>query len=292
MALTQGAVDFLKALGLFVGGVGSLGIGKWLFDYMRFRSAREDRRGVEQRGRETSMIAEYQKIIDAKDKDHDRDRLQWERELARKEEESKQKDREIAAIRRQDQQMMLDQEGMRVRIHTLDREMARLAGDARVGVADILDAVVFADADGEIYWANESTSLFLKIPLEQLHRMNVREFIPPALRPAHEAGLERLRRRGPAPRGMVSDRIVRARALLRDGSEIPADIYLSTFTFKGETAVRAQLRRRYDRPGDTDSEIPYIPPNASASTSAIVQAPPVPPDRPERRKDDGRKKFR
>lgn len=289
--MTEGLRILLEIVGLVI----SAGVGAWLLRYLSFRADREDKRTEAQTGRERSLIAEYQHILDDKDTEAQRAREDWKTERGRLEKEN-------AYLRRAAQTNLIDMEQMRMRIDGLNREIVRVSGVERSALGDVLDSVVFTDDRGDIYWANETASLFLRRSLEQLYTMNVRDLVPASLRGAHDRGMQQIRQRGPQPRGVLMERALRGRFLRNDGAEIPADIYVCSFAIGSVIVCRAQLRRRFER---TETEDVYFPAAASASGIAVAPAvqaidsgaitPPVvgPPAQPLLPPDDpARKRFR
>lgn len=275
----QGWIQIIASI---VGGGAVVGAGKWLLDYLKVRSDQRAVRSQEQDSRERNIILEYQKILDAKDRDHADERKEW------REETKKLKD-ENTYIRRENQRYMLEGEAMRARIEGLNREMLRAGGSPRL-LTDSLEAVIMTDMEGNICWANEASSLFLRVSVEELLRRNVADFVPKSFLEAHRRGLERARGHAVLARGEVMERVIRARVRLADGIEVPSEIYLSQFSVNNTMMCRAQMRRRFERPDSErgDDGMPYVP--ASASSSGINVSPLGLADAPGGMKSDVEKK--
>jgi PAS domain-containing protein len=254
------AQTFFQLVAALVGGGALASFGKWLIDYINVRSLGDEKRTAQQEGRERNIIGEYQKILDEKDRSHDAERQEWKAER-------RQMQKEGAFLRRVNNQLNIDNESMRMRIDALQREMVRVGGSAAM-LTDMLDAVIITDWHGDIWWANEAASMYLRIPLEKLMTRNVAEFVPESLRVRHAEGMERARQRGVLPRGEIVQRAIRTRSRLNDGIEFPTEIYLNQFAVGDVMVYRAQLRRRFERPDDTEEET-YVPTSASSSSSGI-----------------------
>lgn len=252
----------MQFVATLIGGGAVAAFGKWFIEYMNTRSAGDEKRTAQQEGRERNIIGEYQKILDEKDRSHDRERQEWkaERDQMRK---------ENGWLRRMNGQMNIDNEAMRARIEGLQREILRVGGSPAM-LTDVLDSVVITNSFGDIWWANEAAGLYLRISTEKLITKNISEFIPESLRKRHEEGMERARKRGTLARGVIVERVIRAKARLNDGVEFPTDIYLGEFFVDGTLVFRAQLRRRFERPDDDEDT--YVPPTATASSSGIFPA--------------------
>lgn len=268
-------------IGSLIGGGALVGLGKWIIDVYKIRAERIDTRTEKQESRERTIISEYQKILDEKDLDHGREREEWKIER-------KQLTDENAVFRRDAHRYIIDGEQMRSRIESLNRELARAGGSPRL-LTDMLDTVLMADINGDIYWANEVAALFLRAPIEDIVTRNVIEFIPKSFQDAHKKGLERVRRRGPLARGEILEKVIRGRVRLSDSVEVPTDIFLSQFSMYGQLIFRAQMRRRFERPDDREPRevAEYIP--ATASASGIVAPTATPLVDPEKGRPDAAK---
>lgn len=284
-----GSSRIVEAIGtlLLGGGLGSgaIVIGKVITDYMRARASTaqsrrasefdiDEKRATAMAARERTIVQEYRHILDEKDAEHDRERAEWKLERSSLVAEAVQ-------LRRLQQRFLVDYESMRLKIEDQRREIARLSGQADDRIGDRLDrrfsAVVLADEMGDIYWANESASLYLRYPLDSMLKMNVDQLVPPSALAAHRRGMEQSRARGVPRRGQIMDRVIRGRALRSDGSEIPTDIVISVFGIKDVILCRAQFMERFDRPGQSVEDMPvYVPSVTSGTGVALPDSAPVP----------------
>lgn len=271
IVMSQGSnngVGLATTILTIVSAVAATGLGAWIFKFLQYRADWTVRRGEVQEKRERTIIDEYQKILD--DKDHDlkdaRDEWAQQRNVIMK---------EAAGLRRTNQAYILDMEAMRVRIETLNKEL--LAYRQGKGYAqDALDAVIHTDGQGDIYWCNETASMFLRTPIEKMYTLNVSEFVPKDFIAQHNRGIARARQRGPLPRGEVNENTIRARVLLPDRSEIPVDLYMSQFWIGDVMVCRAQIRRNFERQAFAADPSPvYVPSSASASGVNLAQAAPT-----------------
>jgi PAS domain-containing protein len=272
---------WLQIVASIIGGGAIVGLGKWLLDFLKVQSDRHTQRSQEQESRERTIIAEYQRILDSKDRDHGEERKEWRDELKKIKEENN-------YIRRENQRYLIEGEAMRARIEGMNREMARVGGSARL-LSDTLDAVLMTDMDGNICWANEAASLFLRVPVDELLQRSAVDFVPKSYLEAHRRGLERMKGRTVFLRGEIVERVLKGRVRLADGIEVPAEIYISVFSVSGTMMCRAQIRRRFERP-DTDRGEDgslYVP--ATASASGINASPLGLSDAPGGMKSDAKK---
>jgi PAS domain S-box-containing protein len=101
------------------------------------------------------------------------------------------------------------------------------------------DAVLVADADNCIVYANQAVTQLLGWGSTELVGMEVAELVPDRLRARHLAGFRRFVATGEA---QIMGRAVRLPALRKDGTEVPIELTLSGFTIGGRDLVVGTLR--------------------------------------------------
>ncbi len=128
---------------------------------------------------------------------------------------------------------------------TFDAAREAQAGEQRAEalksaiVDHALAAIVSADAQGRIVEFNPAAeAMFGRRRAEVLGRTVAEVIVPPRLRAAHEAGMQRLREGGP-PRAM--GRRVEMSALRADGSEFPVEVVLWRTELGAESHFTASL---------------------------------------------------
>jgi PAS domain S-box-containing protein len=101
------------------------------------------------------------------------------------------------------------------------------------------DAVLVADADNRIVYANQAVTPLLGWASPDLLGMEVAELVPERLRQRHLAGFRRFIATGDT---RIMGRSVRLPALRKDGTEVPIDLTLSAFTIGGRDLVVGTMR--------------------------------------------------
>jgi PAS domain S-box-containing protein len=100
-------------------------------------------------------------------------------------------------------------------------------------------AVLVADTDNRIVYANQAVTPLLGWTASELVGREVVELVPPRLKERHLAGFRRFIATREAK---IMGRAVRLPALRRDGSEVPIDLTLSAFTIGGRDLIVGSLR--------------------------------------------------
>lgn len=101
------------------------------------------------------------------------------------------------------------------------------------------DAVVIADTENRIVYANDAVAALLGRSRLDLVGRPVTTIVPPRLRPLHLEGFARYVQTGKA---RIMGRPIRVEALSRDGSEVPVEVSLSGFTLGGRQLIVGSIR--------------------------------------------------
>ena len=101
------------------------------------------------------------------------------------------------------------------------------------------DAIVMAGADGIVRFWNQAAERLFGYSAEEMQNAPLDRIVPPSLRRAHRAGMDRLNRGG-EPRLMGHP--VSMRALRADGSEFPVELSLSRWEQGGQYFYSALIR--------------------------------------------------
>jgi len=249
--------EYLKGLAQGLAWLVTSGALGWLGAYILKMLKRRDERLAAQAARDKddnrTTIGDYRQMMDEQEAAFLRARGLWaeEREGYRKEIADYKLREEVTG--RSLQHYLVEAESMRGVIITLRRDVLLLSGGIENFIAsDRFDPVIFADIDGNICYANEAASLYTGYAKEDLLLMNTDQLVPPSLIDAHRAGMARMRNGGWIPRGAVREaNVENGRLLNADGTEIPTEISVTTFTVgtppNAVMGCRSQMRRRFQR---------------------------------------------
>jgi PAS domain S-box-containing protein len=118
-----------------------------------------------------------------------------------------------------------------------------------------LDAILLMDVDGRLTEMNESAvRLFGYSREEAVGKLLEELIVPPALREAHRAGLERVRNNSASPSRILGRRIELS-AMRKDGSEFPAEIAVVRIEPSAEGGFTGYIRDISERKKAEEAEL-------------------------------------
>lgn len=246
-------------------GGGAVAIGRFVLNLIREKNSldiqkgsaaldRAQRQQTIDRTNSDYIITHFEKTMADKDRDHERDAEQW----------NKDKLNILTELRRTrdaHQINLATMEGMRIRLADRERLISELRGGVHplMATPDRTDSVIITDGDGVIYYINQNVTLITKWADVDIIEKNITIFFPDKLFPAGKSARDWLNPDG------GRDRLIKARLRQKDGVLIPVDMLVSLFSVKSVWVARFQMRQTFEPENVNLTLDIYVPPSLSSS---------------------------